>query len=90
MADVIWTVFLARLELLGMEREIRQRTFTCAFYRQMKLRASFEEAKIWNKIRPIRALNLIGYQYIVSLLVLVVGVGLGLTLNLRNKKLILD
>jgi glutathione S-transferase len=58
--DVLWTVFLARLQFCRLQREIDSRPLVRAYYRQLKARPSFVEADIWTRLRLRKLLDLIG------------------------------
>ena len=45
-ADVMWTVILARMEMLDLASEIRGRPRLFAYYETMKRRPSFETARV--------------------------------------------
>ncbi len=49
-ADVVWTVFLARMEFVGMEGEITSRPALARYWRAMTARPSFAAADIWTKL----------------------------------------
>ena len=49
-ADVVWTVFLARMEFVGMEGEIVGRPALTRYWRAMKARSSFAAADIWTRL----------------------------------------
>jgi tetrachloro-p-hydroquinone reductive dehalogenase len=49
-ADVLWTVFLARMEFVGMEAEIAARLALARYWRAMKARPSFGAANIWTRL----------------------------------------
>ena len=53
-ADVVWTVFLARIELLGMAGEIARRPALAGYWSQAKARPSFKAADVWTKFHPAR------------------------------------
>ena len=44
--DVMWTVILARVEMLGLASEIKDRPRVLAYYEAMKRRPSFETARV--------------------------------------------
>ena len=58
--DVLWTVFLARLQFCGLGREIGARKHVRAYYRELKARPSFAEADIWSRLRLRKLLDLVG------------------------------
>ena len=49
-ADVVWTVFLARMEFIGMGEKITDRPALACYWRAMKARPSFAAAAIWTKV----------------------------------------
>ena len=49
-ADVVWTVFLARMVLVGMEGKITERPALARYWSAMKARPSFSAADIWTKL----------------------------------------
>lgn len=48
-ADVVWTVFLGRMEFAGLGDEIPKRPGLARYWSAMKARPSFAEADIWTK-----------------------------------------
>ena len=57
-ADVVWTVFLARMELIGMADEIARRPALSRYHHAMRRRPSFAAADIWTRLhigRLVRA-----------------------------------
>lgn len=54
MADVFWTVVLARLSMLGQASAFAEarRPSVARFWKQVKARPSFKEADIWVRMRP--------------------------------------
>ena len=52
LADVVWTVFLARLDMLGLKEvwEDGHHPFVTGYYETVKARPSFKKAKIYNRI----------------------------------------
>lgn len=48
LADVIWTVVLARLRMLGLGREVDRRPGLAAYYARMRARPSFRQADLWD------------------------------------------
>ncbi len=53
-ADVVWTVFLARMEFVGMGAEIEKRPALARYWRAMQARPSFAPADIWTKMHVFR------------------------------------
>ena len=49
-ADVVWTVFLARIEFAGMGRDITARPALNEYWRAMQSRPSFAAADIWTRL----------------------------------------
>ncbi|EZP83943.1 Tetrachloro-P-hydroquinone reductive dehalogenase [Novosphingobium resinovorum] len=45
-ADIMWTVLLARVEMLNMGAQISDRPSVLAYYQRMKARPSFEQARV--------------------------------------------
>jgi len=56
-ADVVWTVFLARMEFVGMGAEIRKRPALARYWRAMQARPSFAPADIWTKVHVFRLIG---------------------------------
>ena len=56
-ADVVWTVFLARMEFVGMEGEITSRPALARYWRAMRARPSFAAADIWTKLHAARLIR---------------------------------
>lgn len=48
-ADVLWTVVLARLQMLGQRKAIRDCANVSAYYERMKARPSFARASVWER-----------------------------------------
>ena len=55
-ADVVWTVFLARMEFVGMAEEIACRPTLSRYWKLMKARPSFAAADIWTRFEIGRVL----------------------------------
>jgi tetrachloro-p-hydroquinone reductive dehalogenase len=49
-ADVVWTVFLARIAFVGMREDIERRPALARYWRAMKQRPSFAAADIWETL----------------------------------------
>ncbi len=49
-ADIVWTVFLARMEFVGLTGEITSRPALARYWRAMMMRPSFGVADIWTKL----------------------------------------
>ncbi len=49
-ADVVWTVFLARVEFVGMAGDVTARPALAGYWRAMKARPSFAAADIWTRL----------------------------------------
>ncbi len=56
-ADVVWTVFLARLVFLGLGGEIARRGAVARYWGAMRGRGSFGEADVWTRVRVGRVLG---------------------------------
>jgi ganglioside-induced differentiation-associated protein 1 len=54
LADVVWTVFLARMEFVGLGAELGKRPALAAYWRAMQARPSFAAADIWTRMHPLR------------------------------------
>jgi glutathione S-transferase len=48
-ADVVWTVFLGRMEFAGLGADIPRRPALARYWRAMQARPSFSAADIWTK-----------------------------------------
>lgn len=55
-ADVVWTVFLARMAFVGMAAEIALRPALARYWRAMKARPSFAGADIWTRFHVGRVM----------------------------------
>jgi glutathione S-transferase len=55
-ADVVWTVFLGRMEFVGMAEEIGRRPALLRYWRAMKARPSFAAADIWTSFHVGRVI----------------------------------
>jgi ganglioside-induced differentiation-associated protein 1 len=56
-ADVVWTVFLARMELVGLGAEIPKRPALARYWRAMQARPSFSAADIWTTFHTVRLIG---------------------------------
>ena len=56
-ADVVWTVFLARMQFVGMEWEIVSRPGLARYWSAMKARPSFAAADIWTRLHAGRLIR---------------------------------
>jgi glutathione S-transferase len=56
-ADVVWTVFLARMEFVGMGAELLKRPALARYWRAMQARPSFAPADIWTKLHVFRLIG---------------------------------
>ena len=53
-ADVVWTVFLGRMEFAGMGAEITRRPALARYWQKMQAKPSFAAADIWTKLHLAR------------------------------------
>jgi tetrachloro-p-hydroquinone reductive dehalogenase len=80
LADVVFTVSLARLEMLNLLTTLddKKRENVDRYYQRLKQRPSFEKAFIWNRIRYLPILRIVGPSIAVRMLglatLLVIGV----------------
>jgi glutathione S-transferase len=56
-ADVVWTVFLARMEFAGLGAEIPKRPALARYWCAMQARPSFSAADIWTKLHVFRLIG---------------------------------
>jgi glutathione S-transferase len=56
-ADVVWTVFLARMEFVGMGAELQNRPALTRYWQAMQARPSFAPAEIWTKLHVFRLIG---------------------------------
>lgn len=56
-ADIVWTVFLARMEFAGLGEEIPKRPALARYWRDMQARPSFAQADIWTKFHVLRLIG---------------------------------
>jgi glutathione S-transferase len=56
-ADVVWTVFLARMEFVGMGAELLKRPALARYWRAVQARPSFARADIWTKLHVFRLIG---------------------------------
>ncbi len=56
-ADVVWTVFLARMEFVGLGAELQKRPALAGYWRAMQARPSFGAADIWTKLHVFRLIG---------------------------------
>lgn len=52
LADVVWTVFLARLMMIKFDNLILSRPHLASYWQRMQQRDSFAQANLWTKMRP--------------------------------------
>ncbi len=57
LADVVWTVFLARMEFAGMVAEITKRPALARYWDAMQARPSFAAADIWTRLHVLRLIG---------------------------------
>ena len=58
-ADVVWTVFLARMQFTGLLQEVLSRPALSRYWSAMQARPSFVEADVWTKLHLGRLLRAI-------------------------------
>lgn len=73
-ADVVWTVTVARQLMLGHD-PVRDRPAIARWYARMKARPSFVEAGVWERAHPARMLRVLFTKFTAAAL----GISLGLT-----------
>jgi glutathione S-transferase len=56
-ADIVWTVFLGRMEFAGLGAEIIKRPALARYWRAMQARPSFAAADIWTKFHVLRLIG---------------------------------
>ena len=56
-ADVVWTVFLGRMEFAGLGAEIPKRPALARYWGAMQARPSFSAADIWTKFHVGRLIG---------------------------------
>jgi glutathione S-transferase len=56
-ADVVWTVFLARLGFVRLDAEIARRPHLARYAKAVKARPSFREADVWDRLSPLKLLK---------------------------------
>jgi glutathione S-transferase len=56
-ADVVWTVFLARMEFASLGSKIPKRPALARYWRAMQARPSFSAADIWTKVHVFRLIG---------------------------------
>jgi glutathione S-transferase len=57
MADVVWTVFLARMEFSSLGAEITKRPALTRYWRAMQERPSFAASDIWTRLHLLRLIG---------------------------------
>jgi glutathione S-transferase len=63
-ADVVWTVFLGRIEFAGMAAEIVRRPALAGYWQAMQARPSFAAADIWTRLDAGRMLaGILGFVH---------------------------
>ena len=56
-ADVVWTVFLARMEFVGLGAEIPKRPALARYWRAVQARPSFAAADVWTRLHVFRLIG---------------------------------
>lgn len=56
-ADVVWTVFLARMEFAGLGAEVAKRPALMRYWQAMQVRPSFAAADIWTRFHVLRLIG---------------------------------
>jgi tetrachloro-p-hydroquinone reductive dehalogenase len=56
-ADVVWTVFLARMGFVRFDAEIAKRARLARYTKTVKTRPSFREADVWDRLSPLKLLK---------------------------------
>ena len=56
-ADVVWTIFLARMEFVSMGAELQKRPALARYWGAMQARPSFAPADIWTKLHVFRLIG---------------------------------
>ncbi len=56
-ADVVWTVFLARMGFVRFDAEIARRAHLARYAKAVKARPSFREADIWDRLSLLKFLK---------------------------------
>ena len=56
-ADVVWTVFLARMGFVRFDAEIAKRARLARYAKAVKARPSFRDADVWDRLSPLKLLK---------------------------------
>jgi glutathione S-transferase len=56
-ADVVWTVFLARMRFIRMGAEVARRSRLARYAEAVEARPSFREADVWDRLHPLKLLK---------------------------------
>jgi tetrachloro-p-hydroquinone reductive dehalogenase len=56
-ADVVWTVFIARMGFVRFDGEVAARPNLARYARVVKARPSFREADVWDRLSPLKLLK---------------------------------
>ncbi|WP_437905004.1 glutathione S-transferase N-terminal domain-containing protein [Sorangium sp. So ce327] len=56
-ADVVWTVFLARMGFVRFDAEIARRARLARYAKAVKTRPSFREADVWDRLSPLKLIK---------------------------------
>jgi glutathione S-transferase len=56
-ADVVWTVFLGRMEFAGLGAEVAKRRALARYWQEMQARPSFAAADIWTRMHVLRLIG---------------------------------
>jgi glutathione S-transferase len=57
LADVVWTVFLARMVFTGLGTELARRTALASYWQAMQARPGFAAADIWTRLHVLRLIG---------------------------------
>jgi tetrachloro-p-hydroquinone reductive dehalogenase len=56
-ADVVWTVFIARMGFVRFDAEVEKRAHLARYAKAVKARPSFREADVWDRLSPLKLLR---------------------------------
>ncbi|MEZ4451630.1 MAG: glutathione S-transferase family protein [Nannocystaceae bacterium] len=60
LADVVWTIILGRMRMLGLGRHVDRRPSVAAYYQRMRDRPSFAAAGLMDRLRPSVMIKILG------------------------------
>ncbi len=63
LADVVWTVTVARLKAMKLLEPLKDRPALARWYETVRRRPSFDDADVWDRMKPGKMLAMIGARF---------------------------